>query len=127
MTTRPAEPRRTRHPSADFDADGKYIGDPGRRPRVRQRELSRLPGHGETVGPGAGPRDHALRGTDSPANGRTLADNAREAMLSSSPLPKRGDDLATYDVDDRRSGGDGSEQCVGPALVGHDAVVGRLN
>jgi hypothetical protein len=89
MTTRPAEARRTRHPSADFNADGKYTGDPGRRRRVRQRELGRLPGHGETVAPGTGPRGHALRGTDSPANGRTLADNAPEVMLSSSPARLR--------------------------------------
>ena len=81
-------PANTRHPSEDFDADGKYIGDQIAA-EVSASGTSEDPqGYGETVArqlfPDLLPYVIGTPATYSFAgfNGRTLADNAPEAMLS---------------------------------------------
>jgi len=81
-------PANTRHPSEDFDADGKYIGDQIAAEVSASRTSDDPQGYGETVArqlfPDVLPYVVGTPATYSFAgfNGRTLADNAPEAMLS---------------------------------------------
>jgi hypothetical protein len=83
-----ANPANTRHPSEDFDADGKYIGDRVAAVVVASGTSDDPQGYGQTVAREVFP-DVLPYLVGSPAtygfatrNGRTLADNAPEAMLS---------------------------------------------
>jgi hypothetical protein len=81
-------PANTRHPSADFDAVGKYIGDQVAAVIAASGTSDDPQGYGETVARRLFP-DVLPYVIGTPAtygfaafNGRTLADNAPEAMLS---------------------------------------------
>jgi Domain of unknown function (DUF4331) len=83
-----SNPANERHPSADFNTDGKHIGDLVTAVVTASGTSDDPPGHGETVArlllPDVLPY---LIGTPASygfagINGRTLADNAPEAMLS---------------------------------------------
>ena len=81
-------PANTRHPSEDFDADGKYIGDQIAAEVAASGTSEDPQGYGERVArelfPDIMPYVVGTSATYSFAgfNGRTLADNAPEAMLS---------------------------------------------
>ena len=84
-----ANPANTRHPSEDFDAVGKYIGDQIAAVVSASGTADDPQGYGQTVARELFPDVLPVRGRDardataSPRfNGRTLADNAPEAMLS---------------------------------------------
>ena len=81
-------PANTRHPSEDFDADGKYIGDLIAAAIAASGTSDDPQGYGQTVARELFP-DVLPYVVGTPAtygfairNGRTLADNAPEAMLS---------------------------------------------
>jgi hypothetical protein len=83
-----SNPANTRHPSADFNADGKYIGDQVAAVVSASGTSDDPQGYGETVArelfPGVMPY---VVGTPATygftiRNDRTLADNAPEVMLS---------------------------------------------
>jgi hypothetical protein len=81
-------PANTRHPSADFNADGKYIGDLIAAVVSASGTSTDPAGYGQTVARQLFP-DVLPYVVGTPAtygfavrNGRTLADNAPEAMLS---------------------------------------------
>lgn len=81
-------PANTRHPSEDFDADGKYIGDLIAAAVAASGTSDDPQGYGQTVARELFP-DVLPYVVGTPAtygfairNGRTLADNAPEAMLS---------------------------------------------
>ena len=81
-------PANTRHPSEDFDADGKYIGDLIAAAVAASGTSDDPQGYGQTVARELFP-DVLSYVVGTPAtysfaarNGRTLADNAPEAMLS---------------------------------------------
>ena len=81
-------PVNTRHPSEDFDADGKYIGDQIAAEVAASGTSEDPQGYGERVARELFP-DVMPYLVGTPAtygfagfNGRTLADNAPEAMLS---------------------------------------------
>lgn len=81
-------PANTRHPSADVDADGKYIGDLIAAAVAASGTSGDPQGYGQTVARELFP-DVLSYVVGTPAtysfaarNGRTLADNAPEAMLS---------------------------------------------
>jgi hypothetical protein len=81
-------PANTRHPSEDFDADGKYIGDLIAAAVAASGTSDDPQGYGQTVVRELFP-DVLSYVVGTPAtysfaarNGRTLADNAPEAMLS---------------------------------------------
>jgi hypothetical protein len=83
-----AHPANTRHPSADFDDDGKYIGDLVAAVVAASGTSDDAQGYGQTVARNLFP-DVLSYAVGTPAsygfavrNGRTLADNAPEAMLS---------------------------------------------
>ncbi len=79
-------PANTRHPSQDDGADDGYIGE--QVAAVVSASARRGPGGYAILSPGLYPRRAALRGRHpgnfgfAGVNGRTLADNAPEAMLS---------------------------------------------
>jgi hypothetical protein len=81
-------PANTRHPSEDFDADGKYIGDLIAAAVAAGGTSDDPQGYGRTVARELFP-DVLSHMVGTPAsysfaarNGRRLADNAPEAMLS---------------------------------------------
>jgi hypothetical protein len=83
-----AHPANTRHPSADFNDDGKYIGDLVAAVVAASGTSADPHGYGQTVARELFP-DVLSYVVGTPAtygvavrNGRTLADNAPEAMLS---------------------------------------------
>jgi Domain of unknown function (DUF4331) len=83
-----SNPANTRHPSEDFDADGKYIGDRVAAAVSASGTAEDPQGYGQTVARELFP-DVLSYVVGMPAtygfaarNGRTLADNAPEAMLS---------------------------------------------
>jgi hypothetical protein len=83
-----SNPANTRHPSADFDADGKYLGDLVAAVVSASGTSDDPQGYGQTVARELFP-DVLSYVVGTPAtygfavrNGRTLADNAPEAMLS---------------------------------------------
>jgi hypothetical protein len=83
-----AHPANTRHPSADFNDDGKYIGDLVAAVVAASGTSDDPQGYGQTVARKLFP-DVLSYVVGTPAsygfavrNGRTLADNAPEAMLS---------------------------------------------
>lgn len=83
-----SNPANTRHPSADFNADGKYIGDLVAAAVSASGTSDDPQGYGRTVARELFP-DVLPYVVGTPAtygfavrNGRTLADNAPEAMLS---------------------------------------------
>jgi hypothetical protein len=83
-----AHPANTRHPSADRNADGKYIGDRVDAVVAASRTSADPQGYGQTVARDLFP-DLLPYVVGTPAtygfaarNGRTLADNAPEVMLS---------------------------------------------
>jgi hypothetical protein len=83
-----SNPANTRHPSADFDADGRYIGDQVAAVVAASGTSGDPYGYGQTVARELFP-DVLSYVVGTPAtygfavrNGRTLADNAPEAMLS---------------------------------------------
>jgi hypothetical protein len=83
-----SNPANTRHPSADFDADGRYIGDQVAAVVAASGTSGDPHGYGQTVARELFP-DVLSYVVGTPAtygfavrNGRTLADNAPEAMLS---------------------------------------------
>jgi len=83
-----AHPANTRHPSADFNDDGKYIGDLVAAVVSASGTSDDAQGYGQTVARNLFP-DVLSYAVGTPAtygfavrNGRTLADNAPEAMLS---------------------------------------------
>jgi hypothetical protein len=83
-----AHPANTRHPSADFNDDGKYIGDRVAAVVSASGTADDAQGYGQTVARNLFP-DVLSYAVGTPAtygfavrNGRTLADNAPEAMLS---------------------------------------------
>ena len=83
-----AHPANTRHPSADFNDDGKDIGDRVAAVVAASRTSADPQGYGQTVAWALFP-DVLSYVVGTPAtygfavrNGRTLADNAPEAMLS---------------------------------------------
>ena len=81
-------PANTRHPSEDFDADGKYIADLLATAVAASGTSADPHGYGQTVARELFPDVLSYRiGTSASygfatRNGRTLADNAPEAMLS---------------------------------------------
>ena len=81
-------PSNTRHPSEDFDADGRYIGDLIAAVVAASGTSDDPQGYGQTVArqlfPDVLPYEVGTPATYSFAthNGRTQADNAPEAMLS---------------------------------------------
>jgi hypothetical protein len=83
-----SNPADTRHPSEDFDADGKYIGDKVAAVVAASGTSSDPEGYGQTVARELFP-DVLPYVVGTPAtygfatrNGRTMADNAPEVMLS---------------------------------------------
>ena len=83
-----SNPANTRHPSEDFAADGKYIGDHIAAVVAASGTSDDPQGYGQTVAGDLFP-DVLSYVVGTPAtysfaarNGRTLADNAPEAMLS---------------------------------------------
>ena len=83
-----SHPANTRHPSADFNDDGKYIGDLVAAVVAASGTADDPQGYGQTVARNLFP-DVLSYAVGTPAtygfavrNGRTLADNAPEAMLS---------------------------------------------
>ncbi len=83
-----SNPANTRHPSEDFDAAGKHIGDQVAAVVAANGTSEDPPGYGETVAQRLFP-DVLPYVVGTPAtygfatfNGRTIADNAPEAMLS---------------------------------------------
>jgi hypothetical protein len=83
-----SNPADTRHPSEDFDADGKYIGDKVAAVVAASGTSSDPKGYGQTVARELFP-DVLPYVVGTPAtygfatrNGRTMADNAPEVMLS---------------------------------------------
>ena len=83
-----SNPANQRHPSADFNADGKHIGDQVAAVVAASRTSDDPQSYGETVARALFP-DVLSYLVGTPAsygfavrNGRTLADNAPEAMLS---------------------------------------------
>jgi hypothetical protein len=83
-----SDPANTRHPSADYDADGKHIADQVAAVVAASETSDDPDGYGQTVARTLYPDVlHYTVGTPASygfavRNGRTMADNAPEAMLS---------------------------------------------
>jgi hypothetical protein len=81
-------PANTRHPSEDFSADGKYIGDLIAAAVAASGTSDDPQGYGQTVARELFPDvmsyvvETSATYSFAARNGRTLADNAPEAMLS---------------------------------------------